>query len=557
MKKRIATLLAAIMTATSVSVVFGAGLNFTDVKKSDWFYQDVESAVEMGLVSGKSETTYCPEDNLTYAEAIKLAACMNQLYVDGKITLKAGDPWYMPFVEYCKAEGIITGEYNFNEKATRAGYMEIFANALPDDGLEEINYIEENGIPDVPSNKSYAAPIYKLYRAGILTGVDAEHNCSPFANIKRSEVAAILTRMMNQEKRVSFNIGEAPEKDPTEQPTETPEEPKEEPSEQPTEEPKEEPTENPDAMPLVAQIVPEEADIKDGEFVEISVVAKQGVEPYTYNWLIAQVKPKAKFSTREYIAVDPEALDIDQLSVAGNKMSFFASQELLTKYDRVKCEIVDAEGTKVETKECILKYAGSGKNNDLTQDNFYMFVEDKLSVKDRGYVLTGRVVSGKLKKGDAIKIYKGDGYAVTATVEGIEMFKKMLDEASAGDNIGLLLGGVSEEVYESIGIGSVVGGYNDKYVMSDYIFGTFTPAEEGVTFTPKTEVNVNFGNTADVNAYISPDSDEEGVFCLDFDYKYYGVWYVGQILNIRKDGKKLGTFVVNNVWDASGWMYDE
>ena len=43
----------------------------------------------------------------THAEAIKLAACMNQLYVDGAITLKGGSPWYQPYVEYCLDNKII------------------------------------------------------------------------------------------------------------------------------------------------------------------------------------------------------------------------------------------------------------------------------------------------------------------------------------------------------------------------------------------------------------------------------------------------------------------
>jgi len=45
-----------------------------------------------------------------------------------------------------------------------------------------------------------------MYRAGIVQGVDEAHNCNPNANIKRSEVAAILTRMMNEVERISFNI---------------------------------------------------------------------------------------------------------------------------------------------------------------------------------------------------------------------------------------------------------------------------------------------------------------------------------------------------------------
>jgi len=45
-----------------------------------------------------------------------------------------------------------------------------------------------------------------MYRAGIVQGVDGAHNCNPNANIKRSEVATILTRMMNEGVRISFNM---------------------------------------------------------------------------------------------------------------------------------------------------------------------------------------------------------------------------------------------------------------------------------------------------------------------------------------------------------------
>ena len=72
----------------------------------------------MGLINGKnSPETFLPNDNMTYAEAIKLAACMNQLYNEGTITLKNGTAsWYDSYVEYCIDNGIITKEYNYNEK---------------------------------------------------------------------------------------------------------------------------------------------------------------------------------------------------------------------------------------------------------------------------------------------------------------------------------------------------------------------------------------------------------------------------------------------------------
>ena len=144
--------------------------------------------------------------SLTYAESIKLAACMHQLYTTGDVTLTNGSPWYQSYVDYAKQNGIISEDYDWNAPATRMGYMEIFANALPEDALKPINDIADGTIPDVPADHPQSAAIYKLYRAGILQGVDDAHNCKPESNIKRSEVAAILTRMMKEEARISFSI---------------------------------------------------------------------------------------------------------------------------------------------------------------------------------------------------------------------------------------------------------------------------------------------------------------------------------------------------------------
>jgi len=180
---------------------------FTDVKGTDWFIDDVIYAYDKGLIDGTSPTTFSPNSNLTYAQAITLAARMHQLYTKGEITLENGDdPWYQPYVDYAIENGIISGDYDWDAMATRAGYMQIFANALPDDAYAQINDVPDGSIPDVPMDYPGAAAIYKLYRAGILQGNDATHKCSPDNNIRRSEVAAILTRMMNPDARISFSM---------------------------------------------------------------------------------------------------------------------------------------------------------------------------------------------------------------------------------------------------------------------------------------------------------------------------------------------------------------
>jgi len=181
---------------------------FVDVSQNAWYYSDVKTAWEQGLVDGTSATTFAPNDNLTYAEAVKLAACMHQLYTTGKVTLenRENGPWYQTYVDYAKANGIISGDFDWNAPATRAEYMAILAKALPDEAYEVINTIADGAIPDVPMTHPQAAAIYRLYRAGIVQGLDGAHNCNPGAYITRAEVAAILTRMMNPDARIMFSI---------------------------------------------------------------------------------------------------------------------------------------------------------------------------------------------------------------------------------------------------------------------------------------------------------------------------------------------------------------
>ena len=74
-----------------------------------------------------------------------------------------------------------------------------------------------------------------------------------------------------------------------------------------------------------------------------------------------------------------------------------------------------------------------------------MPVEDVFSITGRGTVATGRVERGRVKVGDVVDIVGIVEEAKSTTVTGVEMFRKLLDYAEAGDNIGALLRGVSRE----------------------------------------------------------------------------------------------------------------
>jgi len=80
---------------------------------------------------------------------------------------------------------------------------------------------------------------------------------------------------------------------------------------------------------------------------------------------------------------------------------------------------------------------------DVDKD-FLMSIEDVFSITGRGTVVTGRVERGIVKVGDDVEIV-GFGETRKTVATGVEMFRKMLDEGRAGDNVGVLLRGIKKE----------------------------------------------------------------------------------------------------------------
>jgi elongation factor Tu len=146
---------------------------------------------------------------------------------------------------------------------------------------------------------------------------------------------------------------------------------------------------------------------------------------------------------------DPELLDLVELEV----------RELLTFYEFPGDEIPvvrgsalkalegDAEGEKqiLALMEAVDSYIPIPKRQ--IELPFLMPVEDIFTISGRGTVATGRVERGKVKVGEEIEIV-GMRDTVTRVVTGVEMFKKLLDEGMAGDNVGLLLRGTEKSEVE-------------------------------------------------------------------------------------------------------------
>ncbi len=100
----------------------------------------------------------------------------------------------------------------------------------------------------------------------------------------------------------------------------------------------------------------------------------------------------------------------------------------------------------VELMDAVDEYIPTPERD--TDKPFMMPVEDVFSITGRGTVATGRVERGRVEVGDTVEIIGLSDAPKSTTVTGVEMFRKLLDYAEAGDNIGALLRGVSREDIE-------------------------------------------------------------------------------------------------------------
>jgi len=148
---------------------------------------------------------------------------------------------------------------------------------------------------------------------------------------------------------------------------------------------------------------------------------------------------------------DPELIELVEMEV----------RELLSSYEFPGDDIPIVKGSALCTLED--KKPEIGKNSILElmkavddyipqperpkDQPFLMPIEDVFSISGRGTVVTGRIERGIIKVGEEVEIV-GIKDTVKSTVTGVEMFRKLLDQGEAGDNVGCLLRGIDKEAVE-------------------------------------------------------------------------------------------------------------
>jgi len=221
----------------------------------------------------------------------------------------------------------------------------------------------------------------------------------------------------------------------------------------------------------------------------IVVAASEGPMPQTREHILLArqvgVPAIVVFMNKVDMVEDAELLDLVELEM----------RELLSKYEFpgddtpiIRGSALKAlEGDTSEIGEPAIMELMAAVDSFLPEPKrdidraFLMSVEDVFTISGRGTVATGRIERGKVKVGEEVEIV-GIKPTVKTTVTGVEMFRKVLDEGVAGDNVGCLLRGVKREEIERGQVLAAPGSItpHTKYEAEVYVL----KKEEGGRHTP-------------------------------------------------------------------------
>lgn len=169
---------------------------YDDVLPDDWFAPYTSFMYQTGMMKGVSSSDFDPSSNITYAQAITLAArihakfhCPEEVFVQSEI-------WYQVYLDYCIKNNLIKeGEIeNLNAPIPREEFVRL-VDVMPQSEYEIMN---SNILP----NDTEDASVVKFYKAGICVGSDENNTFFSTNLITRAEVSAIVSRMLDKTLRI-------------------------------------------------------------------------------------------------------------------------------------------------------------------------------------------------------------------------------------------------------------------------------------------------------------------------------------------------------------------
>ena len=250
---------------------------------------------------------------------------------------------------------------------------------------------------------------------------------------------------------------------------------------------------------------------------------------------------------------DAELLDLVELEVREllNKYEFPGDDVPVIRGSAMKAIAGDPDSVK-SVEELLAAIDKSIPEPKREVDKpFLMPVEDVFSITGRGTVATGRVDRGRIKVGEEVEMV-GFGAAKKSVVTGVEMFRKLLDEGRAGDNVGLLLRGVEKTEIERGMVLAKPGSitphtkYNGEvYVLTKEEGGRHTPFFKGYRpqfYFRTTDVTGNVQLPEGVEMVMPGDNVQMTIELITPIAMEEGLRFA-----IREGGRTVGAGVVTNI----------
>jgi elongation factor Tu len=250
---------------------------------------------------------------------------------------------------------------------------------------------------------------------------------------------------------------------------------------------------------------------------------------------------------------DPELLDLVELEV----------RELLSKYEYPGDDIPVIRGAAIKAIEGDAQWVGKIEELLAALDSyipvperdvdkpFLLPVEDVFSITGRGTVATGRIERGKVKVGEEVELV-GFGANRKTVATGVEMFRKLLDEGVAGDNVGLLLRGIEKAEIERGMVLAKPGSItphtqceSEVYVLTKEEGGRHTPFFKGYRpqfYLRTTDVTGNVELPAGVEMVMPGDNTKMTIELITPVAMEEGLRFA-----IREGGRTVGAGVVTKV----------
>ena len=159
-----------------------AKLKFTDVKESDWFYTYVKDLVDRGTVNGMTETTFEPNGNLTWGQALKLIA----LAAREEAPAKSGSHWASGYMNLAKEKKWLDKDVDLDAKITRVQLCQVAAKAA-----QVTDQPDKNPFTDTKDRDVLA-----LVKAEVINGV-TETTFEPDSLLTRAQITKIIWAMLS------------------------------------------------------------------------------------------------------------------------------------------------------------------------------------------------------------------------------------------------------------------------------------------------------------------------------------------------------------------------